>query len=226
MKTNNKAHALNFLRPRATRRAAKARDPRATRLVNRLRFWLPAIALLVIMALFVWPMLDPNKLASIAVKNIPDLVVQNLHFTGLDGNNRSYSLSAAKAMRAGEANLYDLENPEGEITLDGGAWLAGKARQGRYDQAARKLWLGGDVELFHDKGYQFTTEEAQVDMKGYNAWGGKPVLIQGDFGEIRGQGFRMLDSGKSVVITGPARAVLNLHKQEGSDKPSGTKAKD
>lgn len=222
-KPRNRSGALGFLRPRATRRAALARDPRATKRISRLRFWLPAAALFVIAALMIWPMLDPTQLTSIAVNNIPDLVVDNLHFTGRDSRDQPYSLSAGKAMRTGKANLYDLEQPEGEITLQTGAWISGKAQHGRYDQGERKLWLGGDVELFHDQGYQFTTEEAQVDMKAYNAWGEKPVVIQGNFGEIHGKGFRLLDSGKVMVIKGPAKALLNLRREAASDKPEDTK---
>jgi lipopolysaccharide export system protein LptC len=78
------------------------------------------------------------------------------------------------------------------------------------------------VQLFHDKGYQFTTDEAQVDINQDDAWGEKPVLIQGGFGEIRGKGFRVLDHGSVVVVGGPAKAILNLRSSGPSDKPADT----
>jgi lipopolysaccharide export system protein LptC len=208
---------LSFLQPRETQRLISARGPR--RLINWLRIGLPILAFVVMIALILWPALNREKITEAAIKSIPDFVIKDLHFTGLDNKNQPYSVSALKATRPGGLqNIYDLDKPEGEMTLENGSWIAGKAQYGRLDNDKRKLWLGGNVQLFHDKGYQFTTDEAQVDIDGDYAWGEKPVLIQGDFGEIRGKGFRLLNSGNVMVVNGPASARLNLHMAGGSDK--------
>jgi lipopolysaccharide export system protein LptC len=186
---------LSFIQPRETLRVIKARSER--RLVEKLRIGLPLTAVIVLAALFIWPAVRKTDIKHAVMKNIPDLVIQNLHFTGTDTKNEPYSLMATKATRAaGLINIYDLD---------------------------QQLWLGGDVQLFHDKGYQFTTDEAQVSLGDNDAWGEKPVLIQGDFGQIRGQGFRMLDSGTVMVIKGPATASLRLRPSPASDKPTATK---
>ena len=217
------ADALGFLKPKETRRAAKARGPR--RLVMALRFGLPVIALLVVIALMTWPLIDPHKLIAVALKNAPDLVIRNLHFNGFDSKNQPYSLTAQSATRpAGQDNLYDLDKPAAEMTLTSGNWVSGKADYGRFEQSTRRLWLGGNVQMFHDKGYQFTSDEAQVDINGNFAYGDKPVLIQGDFGEIRGQGFRLLDSGTTMIIKGPATARLSLRGGAPSDTPAAVAA--
>ena len=188
---------LSFIQPRETRRVVRARNNRHTTAVGWLRIGLPVLAGVLLVSLILWPMIRPVKIKSAIMKNIPDLVIDNLHFTGLDSKNEPYSMTALKATRpSGEQNNY-----------------------GRYDQDARKLWLGGDVELFHDKGYHFVSEETQVNLNENYAWGEKPVLIQGDFGIIRGTGFRLLDSGHIMIVTGPATAVLNLRSDPSSDKP-------
>ncbi len=221
--TQTKKHSLSFITPRVTRRAARARSSGATRLVAKLRFILPVAALLILGVVVIWPSINPEKIKSEIVKKIPDLVIEDLHFNGLDSKNEPYSMTAARATRPGGLqNVYDLNKPRAEITLQDGAWLSGQSDFGRYDQDTRKLWLGGNVQLFHDKGYEFTTDEAQIDISADNAYGEKPVLIQGDFGEIRGQGFKALDAGKTFVVTGPAKAILSLHAKDGSDKPSGS----
>jgi lipopolysaccharide export system protein LptC len=215
------AKSLSFIQPRDTKRTLKAKRP--PRVANFLRVFLPGLALLVLIALVVWPVLRPNKIVTTMVKNIPDLVVDNLHFTGLDSKNQPYSISALKATRPkGLNNIYDLDKPEGELTMTSGTWVAVKSHYGRYDQDNRKLWLGGDVQVFHDKGYQFTSDEAQVDLNDNFAWGEKPVLIQGGFGEIRGQGFKLLDGGHIMIVKGPAHALLTLHSGPPSDKPKPT----
>ncbi|MDR3450913.1 MAG: LPS export ABC transporter periplasmic protein LptC [Alphaproteobacteria bacterium] len=213
---------LDFISPRETARIKNARSERRTRIIAKLRLWLPLSAGIVILTLFLWPKIAPNFVMKNVVKNIPDLVIDNLHYTGVDNKNEPYSLNAAQATRpAGLATMYDLVRPEGEITLQSGSWLDGRANYGRYDEATKKLWLGGNVRLFHDKGYQVTSEEAQIDLDTDTAWGDKPVLIQGNFGTIRGTGFRFLDGGHIVVVTGPATATLSLHQGQGSDTSSG-----
>jgi lipopolysaccharide export system protein LptC len=203
---------LDFIRPRVTRRIEKAREGRMTRIIAKLRLWLPLLAAVVMLMLFLWPVLLPNFKMSDVAKKIPDLVIDNLHYTGTDNKNEPYSLLAAQATRpAALRGIYDMTKPEGEITLQSGAWMDGKADFGRYDEIDKKLWLGGNVRMFHDKGYEVTTDEAQVDLNTDDAWSDKPVLIQGGFGTIRGVGFRFLDSGHTVVVEGPATAVLSLH---------------
>ena len=127
----------------------------------------------------------------------------------VDDKNQPYSLVAAQATKPSTLQgIYDLKKPEGEITLQNGTWLDGKADTGRFDQIEKHLWLGGNVRIFHDKGYQFTTDELQVDLNTNEAWGDKNVLIQGDFGTIHGVGFRFIDSGNTVIIKGPAKLSL------------------
>jgi len=215
------ARPLSFIQPKETKRTLRARAGQHTRMIEWLRLALPIAAGLVLILLIIWPEIRPHVTRQALLKNIPDLVIQNLHYTGLNSKNEPYSLSAAKAKRpSGAQNIYDLDRPEGEITLTNGTWIDGKAQYGRFDQDTRKLWLGGDVQLFQDKGYQFTTDEMQADLADNFAWGEKPVLIQGDFGEIRGQGFKLLDSGNVMIIKGPATATLSLHPSTSSDKPA------
>jgi len=210
---------LDFIRPRVTDRIQRAREGRTAHVVRRLRLWLPLTALTVIILLFLWPILLPNFRMSNIAKNIPDLVIDNLNYKGVDDKNQPYTLLAAQATRpAALHGIYDLTKPEGEIKLNNGAWLDGKADYGRYDDVGKKLWLGGNVQIFHDKGYQVTTNEAQVNLNNNDAWGDKDVLIQGGFGIIRGVGFRFLNSGHSIIVKGPAKAVLSLHGGSDSGK--------
>jgi lipopolysaccharide export system protein LptC len=214
--------SLQFLRPRETKRMLKARAARP--LWGLFRLGLPVVSFVVLIALILWPMINPNKVATAIMNKLPDIVVQNPRYSGVDSKNQPYTLSAIMARRPGGIhNIYDLDKPQGELTLQSGNWLYGKADYGRYDQDTRKLWLGGNVQLFHDKGYQFTSDETQVDIEGNFAWGEKPVLIQGSFGEIRGQGFRLLDDGTTLIVKGPASAILSLHSSAASDKPAVTK---
>jgi lipopolysaccharide export system protein LptC len=212
------ARGLATLRPRDTH-GALAKSGAYSRTVGFFRLFLPILAALVLLLLLVWPMIGEKKMAQIVADNIPNLVIDNLHFTGLDGKNQPYSLTAARALQAPDTkNVIVLEKPQGDIELQGGAWLAGKAQEGRFDQSTKNLLLEGNVHVYHDLGYQFSTSEARVDLGQNTAWGDKPVVVQGSFGVINGQGFNVLDKGNTVVIKGPAKARLSLQAPPHSDK--------
>ncbi len=215
---------LDFIRPRMTPRIKRARVGRMARFMRHLRIGLPVLAISVLLLLYLWPSVLPGFKISNIVKNIPDLVVDNLHYSGVNDKNEPYTVRAAQATRpASFKGIYDLVKPEGDITMQSGAWLDGKADKGRYDEIAKKLWLGGNVRVFHNKGYQITSEEAKIDLKSGEASGDKSVLIQGPFGTIRGTGFHFLDSGHTVIIKGPATALVNLHRRGASDKSPAVK---
>lgn len=209
------------LAPRDTRRD-RVLSRAYTRLVQRLRRALPLLALGILALIVVVPILRAPDFRKTITQAVPNLVVENLAFTGLDSQDQPWSLTAARAFQVpGATQVVDLENPQGDIALKDGAWLSGRAGHGRYDQKARRLVFGGGVEAFHDQGYRFWTDTAQVDLKASLAWGEAPVRAQGPFGTLEGQGFRVLDAGRTVVILGPARAVLDLRPAAPSDRVGG-----
>ncbi len=211
---------LATLRPRDTSRA-KADSHGYSRFVSLFRWLLPITVLFGLALLFLWPLWSSNSISLTVVDNVPNLMIEKLNLNGLDAKNNPYTLTADRALQAANnKNMIDLEAPKGELALEGGAWLDGRADQGRLDQSTKQLWLGGHVEFFHDKGYRFSSSEMNVDIPKGLAWGGQPVVINGNFGVIRGAGFRALDSGRTIVITGPATATLHLQESRHSDKPN------
>jgi lipopolysaccharide export system protein LptC len=191
-----------------------------THVVSHLRWILPLSVVAVLAALVVWPMMGARQLEQIEEKSAPNLVIENLRLSGMDAKNEPYKLMAEKALQIPETKgLFDLDRPKGELATSGGAWIAGQALHGRFDQNSKKLWLGGEVELFHDNGTQFQTSEAQVDLNKNAAWGERPVVIHGSFGEIHGQGFKMFNGGKVLVVTGQSKAVLHMRPSSSTPNP-------
>jgi len=221
---NNKNSAqdrLGRLKPRDTR-GAKAHSLKYSRVVDMLRWLLPVVVVIGLGLLLLWPMWQANKISAVLVDDVPNLMVERLNLTGTDERGQSYALTADRALQAANTkNIVDLEKPKGELTLQSGDWVSGHADRGRLDQSTNKLWLGGNVELFHDKGYRFSSDEMNVDIKTSTAWGSQPITIQGEFGQIQGNGFRLLDGGKTVVVTGQAKARLSLRQTRQPDnKPN------
>lgn len=218
---------LGRLKPRDISRA-KSRSAAASRMVGFLRWGLSGLVLAGLVSLVVLPMWKAHKMGASFESAAPNLILENLHFTGIDAKGQAYSVTAARATRAvlGEnRNLVDLEKPQAEISLNSGAWLSARADRGRLDQEAKSLDLTGHVEIFHDQGVRVVTEAMTVDMARFKASGEKPIFIQGDFGRIEGAGFDLTEKGKVFKAKGPAHAVIDLRRKGASGKTSSRNGK-
>ena len=92
--------------------------------------------------------------------------------------------------------------------MQSGAWLALTAFTGVYLTQGQLLGLFGDVKMFHDRGYELTTDTAHIDMTAGTAEGHDPVQGQGVFGDITSEGFKLLDHGQTIIFTGKSDMLL------------------
>ncbi len=210
-------------RDRMARFAPSADDRRRvgssyTYFVRVTKFLLPLTALSLIIAVVLWPRLNPApqiEAAPAIQQQISTMI--SPRFVSTDADGRPYSIIAAEAEeQRGVNDVIDLVRPEGEVTMADGQWVALISDFGVYDQPAGTLRLDGRVNLFRDDGIQFITEQAFVDIESGAAWGDLPVIVSGPFGVVRGQGFRYADESGQIVFTGQSLLVLNQGEPDGS----------
>jgi lipopolysaccharide export system protein LptC len=176
--------------------------------VKFLKVVLPLLAFGIIGLLAAWPRIQGGD-QSASRRDTGELEMMRALYVGTDTQNRPFSLTADRAVQStSEPGVLDLVRPQGELTLQDGTWIAVKADRGRYNDKTGKLLLLGNANLFHDKGYEFKSDEAHIDVRAGNAWGDLPVTGQGPFGEIFSRGFRLFDSGATIVFNGPAHLDL------------------
>jgi lipopolysaccharide export system protein LptC len=199
------AFALNRRRPAA----------RASRLVAFMKLLLPATALAIVALTFAWPQLLPDQReirigdAKMAGVNVDGLVMDNPRFVGTDSQQRPYQITAASASQRGKADqLVYLDRPKADILMKSSGWVAMASRKGVYDKLAETVDLSGGVTLFYDRGYQFASESARVDLRAGTAEGRQPVMGHGEGGRIEGEGFQLFDRGARIIFTGRSKAVL------------------
>lgn len=179
-----------------------------SRRVRQAKVALPILAGLTLMAVALWPLVRETTQPRHADVT-GQVAMADAHYLGLDKHGRPIELRAASAQQiAGSDKLYNLTAPETEITLKGGQWVTLSSDKGTYDQTSGHLSMSGHVTLIHDKGYEFTTETAEVDTQHGIAWGNDRIAGQGSFGDIDAGGFRVGKDGDSVVFTGKARLRL------------------
>jgi lipopolysaccharide export system protein LptC len=94
------------------------------------------------------------------------------------------------------------------MTTEKGDWLALTADSGTYRPQPQLLDLFGEVELFQDKGNQFKTDSAHIDMINGSAEGDDAVEGHGTFGSVEAEGFRIKNQGDIITFTGKVRLVL------------------
>jgi lipopolysaccharide export system protein LptC len=199
-----------------TREGIPASTQRAhRRKVSALRLALPAFAVLIICVVAVWAQWGAIEarfrvgFASINPEDAKTLRMVKPRFAGTNKRSRPFMLTADEARRASPgADEIVLKNPKGDITTDSGAWVALMAANGSYAQKKQVLQLGGGVDLFHDKGLHFASPTARIDLKAGTAEGKDPVTGSGPSIDVTGEGFKVVDGGKTVVFTGKSKAIL------------------
>jgi lipopolysaccharide export system protein LptC len=179
---------------------------------------LPFVALLLLLLVVLWPRvqaeiekvhLSPPRLDP---REAQDLRMVNAHYTGVDRQNRPFVITAETARQhPGTDDLVALEGPKGDLTTASGNWLELTAYTGVYQPQSQLLDLFGNVQLFQDKGNEFRSDSAHIDVAKGTAEGKEPVEGQGPFGHASGEGFRILDRGDIIIFTGRARLDLVPH---------------
>lgn len=181
---------------------------RHSRLIRQLRFMLPIIVAIMLVALLVWPAFDATRsLADQAGDGETEMV--NASFFTLDDKNRPVSIRAARVRQVGDArDLVQVQLPEADILLQDGGWVGINAQAGTYDQVARSLTLKDRVNVHHADGWEINTDIAVLHIKTRQATGHLPVTVQGPLGHITGEGFAIDGTGGKLTITGKTKLVL------------------
>ncbi|PPR10838.1 MAG: hypothetical protein CFH41_01415 [Alphaproteobacteria bacterium MarineAlpha11_Bin1] len=188
---------------------------RYSRFVILMKYALPAVAVIILLLVVIWPEFKPKPeqftvgISDLKVKIERGQRVVNARFTGVDGENRPFSVTAdAVAHDVYGDEGVNLSRPKADVTLASNSWVAISAPRGRFWRKLEVLNLVGGVDLFHEDGYEFQTEEARIDFRKAAAAGDTKVRGQGPFGIVNAEGFRILDSGDRIIFRGKSSMVI------------------
>ena len=196
-----------------SRSAATAHD----RLWSHRRFvrWgLLALAAMVVLIVIVWPELKPsttriqvsNAVTTATVNSNRDAAV-DAHFTGTDRYGRPFTVSAPQVDSTGDG--YDggmiQTKPVSDKTMSDGRKVHLTADRGVYNSATKVVDLYGNVVFIDDNGYRVESSTATIKLDEGLVTGAEPVVGYAPFGRVDGVGFRIINSGENVFVSGPAR---------------------
>lgn len=187
-----------------------------SRFVAIAKLVLPLVAVALLALVWAWPNLRSTDLrfrigfSDLATRETAGPSMINPRYVGTDKDHKPFSITSDVARNSAIDRLkIDLEVPKGDIVLDNGTWLILTAETGVYARTAKTLDLFGGVTLFHDSGYEIRTDIAYVDLEKGTAEGDRPVRGQGPFGDLRSEGFVLLDKGKVIHFTGKSKLVIH-----------------
>lgn len=202
----------------------RARQPRETisdasaarrRLILQLvKFVLPVLALGFLMLMILWPRLTGQEdIDAFTESEISapgdDLQMSSLRFTGMDGDNLPYLITATAATQdAQDHELVHLDALQADIALADGAWVAVNARSGLMHNALQTLQLDGQVEAYLDNGYAFYTESARIDLSNGSLHADQPVRLQGPLGHLRARMLLASEKGQKLHFAGDVRVTV------------------
>lgn len=199
-------------RPDGGRRAASAH--RYTRYVTIMRRLLPAVAIVLIAIIVGWPQLLPDNRVQVGYgeQDLDDtsrhsLSVVNPRYYGVDNQMRPYSIFAETAKQTPD-QIIDLDRPRADMTLKDGSSVLLDASHGAYQQKEQRLQLRGNVNLSQDTGYEIRTQSADIDLTAGTAEGHEPVNGHGPSVQLEGEGFRLIERGQTIFLTGKSHVVL------------------
>lgn len=186
-----------------------------SRFVTLMKVVLPAVALALVLLVWAWPHLQGKDLrfrigfSGLAATEAEDPSMVNPRYVGTDKDKQPFSITADLAKtRAVDSSNVELEMPKGDMMLKDGTWLVLTAESGLYERATKTLDLTGAVTLFHDTGYEIRTQSARIDLEDGSAEGQRPVRGQGPFGDLQSDGFRLIEKGETIFLTGKSKVVL------------------
>lgn len=201
----------------------EARTPRSglfrrggySRFVAIAKLVLPLVAVALLALVWAWPNLRGSDarfrlgFSDLVTRDTTGPSMVNPRYVGTDSQKQPFAITSDAARNSLLDRMkIDLVVPKGDIALSDGSWLILAADTGVYARTAKTLELFGGVTLFHDSGYEIRTDSAYVDLEKSTAEGYRPVHGHGPFGDLRAEGFVLLEKGKVIRFTGKAKLVL------------------
>ena len=199
------------------RRRAFKEAARHSKRVYFLRRILPILGGIALVLVMLWLWLDPLSY----VRDLPvgvgalkisgtKLTMEAPKLTGFSKDGNPYSVTAETASQdLTKTSTIELANIVGTFTTPDRGETVLKAKSGIYDSKEERMRLYGDIHIdSKDGGYSAVLHDAVAEPKKGTMRSDNPVTITFNEGNLRSDGVRILDHGKSAIFEG--NVVVNL----------------
>ena len=186
---------------------------RYSRGVALMRMGLPAIGIFLLLLVAIWPrvapLFDRLRFAAIDLKEAGELRMMNPRYAGTDRAGNPFIITAAIGRQVpGRDDVMALDQPRADLKSHNGKYVVITADSGVYQSNTQFIDLFGHVTLTHENGTQVVTASARLDAANNAAEGHDPVEGHGPTGDLKAEGFQVVDKGDIVIFTGASDLLL------------------
>ncbi|MBB3952254.1 LPS export ABC transporter periplasmic protein LptC [Aureimonas jatrophae] len=202
------------------------RARRHTRLVRSLRVGLPVVAGLIVLAglAVTWFARALPVDVAFASTSIVDgrLVMEDPRLSGVDGNDRPYSMIADRAIQALGGSGIDLETVRASLSVDPETTAELTAAKGRFDTTNNMLRLYDQIAVDTSSGIKIRLDSADVHLNEGRLMGNGPVEISTPSQRLEAGNVSISEGGKTLSFGN--RVKLTLLPQTRSNPEAGPAA--
>jgi lipopolysaccharide export system protein LptC len=199
---------------------------RHSRLVRFLRIMVPAVVVMIAIAVFLATYFNPLRMLTKLPINISDLVVsgskitmQQPRLSGFTRDSRAYEVSAANAAQdLTKPNIVELHDIRAKVQMQDNSTLHMTAVEGVYNSKLETLRLDKNIELSSTTGYAGHLSEAMIDIRQGHVVSDHPVHVKLLQGTLDANRLEIINSGQVVRFDGGVNMTMTLH--EASPAPA------
>jgi lipopolysaccharide export system protein LptC len=202
----------------ARQRAALPGSYRDT-LFGVLRWLLPALALIVLAAIIIWPLTKVREFSFLLAKDKVAMAEERMRidrpvYRGETAKGEAFALSAAGAVqRSSAVPIVELKDLRAKLQLSDGP-LTVTAPSGRYFLDTDKLQIAGPVMLESTSGFSLDSSQVDIDINARTVSTDTPVSGTVPLGSFRAGRLQADIRGRTVVLDGGAH--LRIYQQRGT----------
>lgn len=184
-----------------------------SRMIERLKYSLPGIALGALLILVAWPRVQkwmyqpPPALVQTTLIPQTSNTATRPEYKSTDAKGQPYTITADHGVETSPENI-DLTRPKMVMNLKSGEVVTLTSTSGKLNKVTNKMHLTGNVILTHSRGYFLETAQVWIDYNHGNAYNSSPIWGKGPAGAIEAQGFHLTERGAKVIFTGGTQLLI------------------
>lgn len=192
------------------------------RIFGVLRWLLPALALIVLATIIIWPLTKVREFSFLLAKDKVAMAkermrIDNAVYRGETIKGEAFVISAGGAVqRSSAVPIVELDNLNARLQLADGP-LTVTAPSGRYFLETDKLQIAGPVMLDSTSGFSLDSKQVDIDINARTVSTDKPVTGTLPLGTFRANSFDADIRGRTVVLSGGAH--LRIYQRSGRAAP-------
>ncbi len=213
---NNNLNSINLLNIQKNNQIYQIWTPKGYgSFVLLLKVILPSLALVLIISVILWPILNSQEdFFSVNItkedrESAKNMQVFNATYSGMMDDSSQFTVTAELMEQTNpNDNMIILTNPKGDLLAADGTWHVFSADQGKLNKKTGTLKMTGNVNAFQDSGLELAIDSLIINFEKNSGYSFDDVTGQGSIGNIISQGLRLHNGGSKIDLLGKSKIII------------------